>query len=1611
MSESIGPIQVSVCIASYNYAQYIGEAIESVFSQTLNNWELIIVDDASSDDSVSIILELQKRYPHKVKLIESSENHGVCYTINQACYEAKGELIALLGADDRMLPERLEKQVTYMNSHSNVAAICSLVEVIDENGIVQKEPSVFDTPVNDLATQLLSGNFLNAPSALFRRDLIDSVGLYNEKLPYVQDLDHWLRISNEMRMVRMGEVLTQYRIHGDNLSFKPGTQQAFASVYETIFVILRAIKAKAGRVRQSESNNVAKVQELTKYAQAAKGIEQNLLGQFRWSIDLVYSLVLDVCEYEPNNLIANQLLKEVYCAIGDTPRSKGNKPITISSYQFIQSQFPQAGLEPLEVVIQVHKQTGLSQLKIAEAMIVNKEELFPLLIEKEFFLLDVCQVIYDGVSSEKMSLLGGGQRNEVAAACELLNSGRFELLTCVATDLYQKFVEWRAASEYGQWIKKSTLHNDSVAYGLDKQVAGVDNKKIAVVLHLYYFELWEQFELALSGITKTFDLYISIRKKNNCSLVEKILKSFPDANIYEIPNKGRDILPFLCIFKEIEPLGYELILKLHTKKSPHLKGYKGIADYGEKWREATLTSLFGGNKRVNDIFDLFDSNPNLGVFSPVEHLYPFKSTDINYQVVNQLLPSIDNETFDSNNYSYAGGSMFWFRPEALKKILQLDLTEENFEEELGQLDGTLAHAIERLFGVVCQTSGYILTDRMPKRDDVVYQNWLDSKRESEQKQSNNFLVTHDECILKIHCIIYVDNEDLSLLANTIDSFSAQSYGDWHLSVVSCFACPDEMFNEVGQLSWLQVSELSELNVVLDTLNVESDWLAIIEAGDCLEAHALTSCVEFISNDIDAQVVYTDDDKVSSEGFYHSPQFKPDFNLDLLYSTDYTAGLVLFNAASLNKIDGIEFPSIFLTYDLILNYLDTFSEKEIAHKKSILLHRSENVDAIRSLQTELRKKVLSNHFTRNNIQADILGGYIGGDFKIEYQHIDQPKVSIIIPTKDQLPLLKACVESILDKTEYLDYEIIIIDNQSKEVETLDYFKVLQEKYSSQVRVIEYAKPYNYSEINNFAVQQAVGDYLVLLNNDTMILQGDWLAGMLNHAMREEVGVVGVKLVFPDKTLQHAGVVLGMGANGVAEHPHIGISMELPGYMNRAAVTQSLSAVTAACLMVEKDLYQQIGGLDEDKFKILYNDVDLCLKVRETGKKVIWTPHVTLIHHGSSSLKKVKQDKKKTEQSQQEANNMLEKWLPQLANDPAYNCNLSLKTTDFQPETSINVSWNADFIGKPRVYAFPMDSFGVGQYRVRAPVNALTTANIIESGLANDFNDLIYPTPVEIERIKPDVLLGQNLFLENMLTPWKRYKKFNSTFMVAGLDDLVYTLPIHHPRKEGWAGNIRKNVKDFFRYSDRVVVANDALAEEFKKLTSNDIIVVPNYLENWRWQFLDLPEKKVTKKMRVGWAGGREHITDLQFILPIVEALHKEVDWVFMGSCLEEFKPYIKEIHGGVEFDCYPQKLADLNLDLAIAPLMHNKFNECKTNLRLLEFGMMYWPVVCSDILPYQNAPVTRIANNANEWIRVIRDKINEPAELLREGVELRQWVIDNYMLDDHIDEWATALLPN
>ncbi|MCB1767564.1 MAG: glycosyl transferase family 2, partial [Candidatus Competibacteraceae bacterium] len=273
----------------------------------------------------------------------------------------------------------------------------------------------------------------------------------------------------------------------------------------------------------------------------------------------------------------------------------------------------------------------------------------------------------------------------------------------------------------------------------------------------------------------------------------------------------------------------------------------------------------------------------------------------------------------------------------------------------------------------------------------------------------------------------------------------------------------------------------------------------------------------------------------------------------------------------------------------------------------------------------------------------------------------------------------------------------------------------------------------------------------------------------------------------------------------------------------------------------------------------------------------------------------------------------------------------------------------------------------------------------------------------------VLLLQNAFTDSHLAALETYAQLSpDVFKVFGLDDLVFALPPGNPARQHLGKDVKTRLRRALSRCDRAVVTSEPIAEALHGMIA-DVRVVPNYLDRSRWTGLNVPQQE-HRKPRVGWAGGIHHTDDLALLQPVIEATAAEVDWIFMGLCLDQAKPYVAEIHPGAPFNDYPTALAALDLDLAVAPLALNRFNQAKSNLRLLEYGAMGWPVVCTEILPYQHAPVTRVPNDSAAWIRAIRQHVNDPSASKTAGIELQNWVLNHWMLDQHLDEWLHALLP-
>ncbi len=784
-----------------------------------------------------------------------------------------------------------------------------------------------------------------------------------------------------------------------------------------------------------------------------------------------------------------------------------------------------------------------------------------------------------------------------------------------------------------------------------------------------------------------------------------------------------------------------------------------------------------------------------------------------------------------------------------------------------------------------------------------------------------------------------------------------------------------------------------------------EWVAVLHAGDTLAPELLWWCVLYIHRYPQWWLLYTDEDLWSPQGEHYAPQFKPDWNLDLLRSTPYIGGFVLVQREALQQVGGYANYPLLENVDLALKLWERYGESTLGHVPYVLYHRA-TVNALEywPATTESAIAILQQHCKRQAISAQVYETDFFNLYCIEYSLEKTPLVSLILTTRNDPQSLQRCLHSLLTVSTYPHYEVIVVDNHSTTEEMRTYLMGLMKH--EKIQVLFSKQERNVSQLLNLAVAHAQGSILCFLNDDSQIIQPSGLQELLSHCLRPEVGAVGPRLLGADHRLLHSGLILGMGVAGVAGRVHHGLGHDELGYLGRNQVAQNFSAISDTGLMIEKSLYLEVGGMEET-FN-LFNEVEFCLKITATGKKMVWTPFATLLQHGPGSVIRYRDNSLNNQQFETEVERLQTRWMSHLREDPAYHPHLSLHGSEWQPDSQITVPWNPHFQDRPRVVAFPYDSWGCGEYRVRAPLRALQRASMIEYALMPNDKEGRIPTPTELARLQPDTVLLHNTLQDEALQRLKQYQEVVPGFKIFGQDDLLFALPKANPYRRLNYRDLKPRIGKAISHCDRLLVTTEPLAEIYQYVAS-DIRIVPNYLERHRWDFLT-SHRRQGRQPRVGWAGAAQHQGDLQLIIPLVITLasKEEVEWVFFGMCPEELRPYVSEYHPMVPFDEYPAKLASLNLDVAIAPLEIHPFNEAKSHLRLLEYGILGWPVICSDIYPYQSAPVTRVPNTSQAWLQAVREHIYDLEAAQQAGEELRQWVKKYWLLEDHLDEWAEAL---
>lgn len=527
----------------------------------------------------------------------------------------------------------------------------------------------------------------------------------------------------------------------------------------------------------------------------------------------------------------------------------------------------------------------------------------------------------------------------------------------------------------------------------------------------------------------------------------------------------------------------------------------------------------------------------------------------------------------------------------------------------------------------------------------------------------------------ISILIPTYNTPEQWLRRAIESVESQLYKNWELCIADDASTLPHVKNIISEyaaknpkIKFIIREKNGHIGVASQSaLSLASgEYVGFLDHDDELTPHALYMMADSINKNPSAGLLYSDEDKITTQGERFNPYFKSNWNPELLLSQNYICHFTVCKKEVLDKVGG--FRTGFdgsQDWDLFLRVTETLSSSEIVHVPHILYHWRVIPESVASASgakpytINAAKKAVEEHLTRTNEQGEVSIIPSLSHLKVTFRvPTDQPIVSLIILTRDKVKLLRTCVESIRSKTEYKNFEIIIVDNGSVESETSTYFDTL--KSDSRIKVLRIDEPFNFARLNNLAAKEAKGSVLGFLNNDLEVISQNWLSELLSHATRKGVGAVGARLWYPNDLLQHGGVILGIG--GVAGHALKGIERGDPGYFNRAVLVSNFSAVTAACLLMTREVFNEVGGFDEENLSVAFNDIDLCLRVGQKGYRVIYTPYAELYHYESAS-RGYENTPKKFSRFERETEYMIRHWGEVLKNDPYYNPNLTLFSEDF------------------------------------------------------------------------------------------------------------------------------------------------------------------------------------------------------------------------------------------------------------------------------------------------------------------------------------------------------------
>ena len=579
-----------------------------------------------------------------------------------------------------------------------------------------------------------------------------------------------------------------------------------------------------------------------------------------------------------------------------------------------------------------------------------------------------------------------------------------------------------------------------------------------------------------------------------------------------------------------------------------------------------------------------------------------------------------------------------------------------------------------------------------KSNQEQYEIWRNKNKYDLEKQKN----TEFSYSPKISIVVPMYKTNMKFFEELINSLKNQTYSKWELCLADGSPEKNKEFEKIIENNnKIKYKFLGKNEGISENTNeaikmATGEYIGFLDHDDTLSENALYEIVNCLNKDKSVDFIYTDEDKLDQNYMYFDPYFKPDFSPETLECNNYITHFVVVKKDLIDKIGMLDSKyNGAQDFDFVLRA--TEKSKKIVHIPKVSYHWRVHRESTAFLPDtkpyafEAGKRAVEAHLNRIGKKANVEESQdVPGAYKINYEIVGNPNVTIIIPNKDNIKLLKRCINSILKLTTYKNYEIFIIENNSIKNTTFKYYKKIAK--NTKIKILNYNKntimdlngerkleldnnensklEFNYSSLINFGVKNSKSDFILQLNNDTLLLTPNWLEIFIGYAQNKEIGAVGARLYYPDKTIQHAGIILGI--NGIAGNALVNLPYGKHAYFGIEAITRNVSAVTGACLFCRRNLYEEVGFMDNKKFKVAFNDVDFCLKLLERGYRNIYNPYIELIHY-ESKTRGYEDSPEKIKRFEKETENFRKRWSKLLQNDPYYNPNLSRKTVNYDIKT--------------------------------------------------------------------------------------------------------------------------------------------------------------------------------------------------------------------------------------------------------------------------------------------------------------------------------------------------------